>query len=91
MFNPILGKYCREWIRENVGEGGGIKRAMGWRQKAVTNYSRLREGKGIGRWWDDKIGRVEDVECSKCGEEEHTPDHIVFRCGKDSLVGTTLL
>ena len=68
--------------RENVEEGGGIKRAMGWRRKAVTNYCRLRGGKGIGRWWNDKIGRVEGAECPKCGEEEQTPGHIVFRCGK---------
>ena len=25
---------------------------------------------------------VEGAECPKCGEEEQTPDHIVFRCGK---------
>ena len=59
------------------GEEAVIGRAMGWRRKAVTNYCRLRGGKGIGRWWDDKIGRVEDSECPKCGEEEQTPDHIV--------------
>ena len=57
-------------------------RAMRWRRKAATNYYRLRGGKGIGRWWDDKIGRVEGAECPKCGEEEQAPDHIVFRCGK---------
>ena len=50
-----------------------IGRAMRWRRKAVTNYCRLRGGKGIGRWWDEKIGRVEDAEF---------PEHIVFRCGK---------
>ena len=55
---------------------------MGSRRKAVTNYCRLRGGKGIGRWCNDKIGRVEGAECPKCGEEEQTPDHIVFRCGK---------
>ena len=63
-------------------EEGGMKRAMGWRRKAVTNYCRLRGEKGIGRWWEDKIGRVDDAECPKCGKEEQTPDHIVFRCGK---------
>ena len=76
----------RQWAKqrkkENVEQGGGIKRAMGWRRKAVTNYCRLRGGNGIGRWWDDKLGRVEGAECPKCGEEEQTPDHIVFRCGK---------
>ena len=55
---------------------------MKWKRKAVTNYCQLRGEKGIGRWWDDKIGRVEGAECPKCGEEEQTPDHIVFRCGK---------
>ena len=70
---------------EEEGKCGGrrgIKRAMGWRRKAVTNYCRLRGGKGIGRWWDDKIGRVEGAECPQCGEEEQTPDHIALRCGK---------
>ena len=50
------------------------------RRKAVTNYCRLRGGKGIGRWWNEKIGRIEDAECPRCREEEDTPDHIVFRC-----------
>ena len=59
-----------------------MKRAMGWRRKAVTNYCRLRGGKGIGRWWDKKIGRVEDAGCPRCREEEQTPEHIVFRCRK---------
>ena len=72
--------WAKQKKRDNVGEGGGIKRAMGWRRKAVTNYCRLRGGKGIGRWWDDKIGRAEGAECPKCREEEQTLDHIVFRC-----------
>ena len=63
-------------------EGGGIKRPMGWPRKAVTNYCRLQGGKGIGRWWDKKVGRVEYAGCPRCGEEEQTPDHIVFRCRK---------
>ena len=67
---------------ENVDEGGDIRRAMGWRRKAVTNYCRLRGGKGIGRWWNDKIRRVEGAACPRCGEEEQTPDDIVFHCGK---------
>ena len=43
------------------GEVGGgeavIKRAMGWRRKAVTNYCRLRGG---GRYWEmvGKQGRA---------------------------------
>ena len=63
------------------GEEAIVGRAMGWRWKAVTNYCRLRGGKGIGRWWDEKIGQVEDAGCPRCGEEEETPEHIVFRCG----------
>ena len=48
----------------------------------MTSYCRLRGGKGIGRWWNKKIGRVEDARCPRCEEEEQTPDHIVFRCRK---------
>ena len=82
------GEGIRQWAkerkRENLEEGeeGVIKRAMGWRRKAVTNYCRLRRGKGIGRWWEKKIGRSEEDGCPKCGEEEQTPDHIVFPCRK---------
>ena len=83
-----MGGVIRQWAKqrkrrylEKDGLGGDgkavIGRAMKWRWKAVTNYCRLRGGKGIGRWWDDKIGRVEGAECPKCGEEEQTPDHIV--------------
>ena len=62
------------------GEEAVIGRAMGWRREAVKNYCRLRGGKGIGGWWNAKIGRVEEARCPGCGEEEQTPDHIVFRC-----------
>ena len=66
------------------GEGAVIKRALGWERKAVTNYCRLRGGKGIGRWWLNRIGKLDDAVCPGCGEEEEeeTPDHIVFRCRK---------
>ena len=76
----------RQWTRQRKrehSEGDGeavIGVAMGWRRKAVTNYCRLRGGKGIGRWWNERIGRTEDAECPRCGEKEKTPDHIVFRC-----------
>ena len=58
----------RQWAmqrkRSNLeGEEAVIGRAMGWWRKAVANYCRLRGGKGIGRWWDNKIGRVEGAEC----------------------------
>ena len=36
---------------------------------------RLRGGKGIGKWWENRI-------CPRCGEEEETPDDIMFRCRK---------
>ena len=83
----------RQWTKQRKrryldkdGLGGDgtavIGRAMTSKREAVTNYCRLRGRKGVGRWWNDKIGRVEGAECPKCGEEEQTPDHIVFRCGK---------
>ena len=64
------------------GEDAVIGRAMGWLRKTVTNYCRLRRGKGIGRWWEKKIRWIEEDVCLKCGEEEQTPGHIVFWCGK---------
>ena len=70
----------KEYLKES--EDAAIGRAMRWRRKAVTNYCRLREGKGIGRWWEKQIGRIEDDGFPKCGEEEQTPDHVVFRCRK---------
>ena len=58
--------------------GGGIRQ---WaKRRKQENVGR--GGKGIGRWWEKKIGRTEEEVCPKCGEEEQTPDHIVFRCGK---------
>ena len=58
-----VGGGIRHWAkrrkRENVEEAGGIKTAMAWRRKAVTNYYRLRGGKGIGGWWNDKVGMVD--------------------------------
>ena len=53
----MSGASMRQWTKrrkkENVEEAGGIRRVMGWRRKAVTNYCRLRGGKGIGRWWNE--------------------------------------
>lgn len=46
------------------------------------HYCRLRGGKGIGEWWEARIGRTEHATCPRCGEEEQTPDDIVFRCRK---------
>ena len=89
----MSGGGIRQWAKqrkrrylEKDGLGGDgravIGRAMKWKREAVTNYCRLRGGKGIGRWWSDKIGRVEGAECAKCGEKEQIPDHIVFQCVK---------
>ena len=76
----------RQWATQRKrsyleGEEVVIGRAMGWRRKAVTNCSGLRGGKGIGRWWDEKIGRIKDAGCQRCGEEEETLEYIVFRYG----------
>ena len=66
------------------GVNGVIRRAMGWKRKAVTNYCRLRGGKGIGKWWERRIGLIDDAMCPRCREEEQSeeqsPDHIMFRC-----------
>ena len=88
----MSGGGMRQWEKwrkkESVqgGEEAVIGRAMGWRREAVTNYCRLRGGKGIGGWWNAKIGRVEEARCPRCGEEKQTPDHIVFRCRKVTRV-----
>ena len=58
----MSGGGIRQWARrrktEYVEEGADIRRVMGWSRKAVTNYCRLRGGKGIGgaRW-----GMCEDM------------------------------
>ena len=42
------------------GEEETIKRAIGWRRRAVTNYGRLRGGKGmVARWWERQAGRID--------------------------------
>ena len=46
---------------------------------AEEGNSRLWGGKGIGKWWECKVGRVEDATCPRCKEEEGTLDHIVFQ------------
>ena len=74
-------------VVEEEGERGGggdvIKRVMGWKRRAVTSYCRLRGGKGIGRWWENKVGHVDNATCRpKCEREDQTPEHNVFRCKK---------
>ena len=89
----MSGVGIRQWAKQRnrrylekdgLGDDGRavIGRAMKWGRMAVTKYCRLRGGKGIERWWGNKVGRVEGAECPKCGEEEQTLDHIVFQCGK---------
>ena len=64
------------WERRGYKEGNRVAAEGG-------NCScRLR---GIGRWWEKKIGRTEEEVCSKCGEEEQTPDHIA---GRSEELGT---
>ena len=87
----MSGGGIRQWAKQRKrsyleGQEAVIGRAMRSRRKAVTNYCRLREGKGIGRWWDEKIERVEDAGCPRCGEEEDTPEYIVFRCWNIRMV-----
>ena len=53
----------RRYLEGDGSEDAVIGRAMGWRRKAVTNYCRLRGGKGIERWCDERVGRVEDAGC----------------------------
>ena len=79
------GRYISQWTRQRKRESaeedeeGVIGRAMRWRRKAVTNYCRLRGGKGIGKWWENRVGRAESAACPRSEEEEETPDHIMFR------------
>ena len=83
-----MGGGIRQWAKQRKRdyleecEDAVSGRAMGWRRKAVTNYCRLRGRRGLGRWWEKKIGRTEEEVCPICGEEEQTTDHIVFPCGK---------
>ena len=79
----VLAKQATEGVPPHDHDKWGITQwAMGWRRKAVTNYCRLPGGKGMGRWWEKKVGRIAEDVYPQCGEEEQTPDHIVFRCGK---------
>ena len=57
---PKMLRKLRKKEYLNEGEDAVIGRAMGWRRKAGTNYCPLRGGKGIGRWCEKQIGRIED-------------------------------
>ena len=67
-----------------MARGSGYQEGDGMEEKAVTNYCRLRGGKGIGKWWGNKIGRTDDAVCPRCREEEQSeeqsPDQIMFWC-----------
>ena len=83
----MSGGGIQHWARQRKkeyldgdGEGAVISRVMKWKRRAVTNSCRLRGDKGIGRWWDKKVGRVKDAVCPRCREEDETLGHIVFRC-----------
>ena len=71
---------------EDIIFGGSIRRAIGRRRRAVTSYCRLRGGKGLGKWRENKVGLEEEAICPRCGKEEDTPDHIVFLCMKTKRV-----
>ena len=48
------GGGIRRWTKQRKREyldGGEGAVVMKWGEKAVTNYSRLRGGKSIGKWW----------------------------------------
>ena len=49
--------------------GGGIRQWMNRRKG---------HGEVVG---EDRMDSYDDM-CPKCGEEEQTPDHVVFRCRK---------
>ena len=36
-------------------------------RKAVVHYCRLRGGKGVGKWWEE---RTENAVCPRCGERK---------------------
>ena len=62
----------RQWAKqrkkENVEEGGGIRRVMRWRRKAVPNYCRLRGGKGIREVGGKRrLDGIENDVSPKCG------------------------
>ena len=77
----MSGGGIRQWAKqlkrrylEKDGLGGDgravIGRAMKWKRKAVTNYCWLGGGKGIGRWWNDKIGHI----VFRCGKVRRVRD-----------------
>ena len=76
-----MGQTAEERIFGGSTRRGGDKR---WEQKVATSYCRLRGGKGLGKWWEKKgrWGVGVDATCPRCGKEDDTPDHIVFRCSK---------
>ena len=62
--------------RERVEEEEGVIKRTIWGGRA--SYCFLKGGKGIGKWWENRIGRIEDVACPRCGEEDgphHVPVH----------------
>ena len=67
---------CGRWGGSGNRQGKGM--AAGGGNKLLPSARR----KGHRGGWNAKIGRVEEARCPRCGEEEQTPDHIVFRCRK---------
>ena len=50
-----IGQCVKRRKKENVEEGAGIRRAMGWKRKAVMSYFRLRGGVDGGGATPDHI------------------------------------
>ena len=63
----ILGNEAANVLAKNAAEGVPPDDHDKWMSGGghPTNYCRLRGEKGIGGWWDDRIGRVEGAECPK--------------------------
>ncbi|KAF8470018.1 hypothetical protein BDZ91DRAFT_792027 [Kalaharituber pfeilii] len=63
--------------RREVGYGGGS--VMRWSRVAATAFIRLRTGKGMGKEWDIRTGKVAEGGVCSCGQKQ-TADHLAFRC-----------
>ena len=79
----MLAKRAAETVRnleddEMWMSGGGVMQWVKRRKKeyleggmgtegSYTNYCRLWGGKGLGSWWDNKVGRGVDATCPRCG------------------------
>ena len=73
-------KEIRRAARGQDTPGYGQGRIMGWNRRAVSTFSQLRTGKGNLRAWKAKIDKSGSIsKICKCGAEEETGDHVLFR------------